>query len=49
MRSDSSGAQDLADEDNYPQIITTDYKAHIRLLKLNEHVQEDVVANPEGD
>ncbi|HFT9631850.1 TPA: hypothetical protein ACGTH9_004481 [Escherichia coli] len=41
------GAQDLADEDNYPQIITTDYKAHIELLSLDEHVP-DVVANMKG-
>ncbi|EPZ7971788.1 N-acetylmuramidase family protein [Salmonella enterica subsp. arizonae] len=41
------GAQDLADEDNYPQIITTDYKAHIELLSLDEHVP-DVVANVKG-
>ncbi|ENT4888766.1 hypothetical protein ACJXWJ_000008 [Salmonella enterica] len=41
------GAQDLADEDNYPQIITTDYKAHIELLSLDEHVT-DVVANVKG-
>lgn len=41
------GAQDLADEDNYPQIITTDYKAHIELLSLDEHVL-DVVANVKG-
>ncbi|EHQ9036219.1 N-acetylmuramidase family protein [Escherichia coli] len=41
------GAQDLADEDNYPQIITTDYKAHIELLSLDEHVP-DVVANIKG-
>lgn len=38
------GAQDLADEDNYPQIITTDYKAHIELLSPDEHVP-DFVAN----
>lgn len=38
------GAQDLADEDNHPQIITTDYKAHIELLSLDEHVP-DFVAN----
>lgn len=41
------GAQDLADEDNYPQIITTDYKAHIELLSLDKHVP-DVVANMKG-
>ncbi|EGC7113126.1 N-acetylmuramidase family protein [Salmonella enterica] len=41
------GAQDLADEDNYPQIITTDYKAHIELLSLDDHVP-DVVANVKG-
>ncbi|HAZ3607852.1 TPA: N-acetylmuramidase family protein [Escherichia coli] len=41
------GAQDLADEDNYPQIITTDYKTHIELLSLDEHVP-DVVANMKG-
>lgn len=41
------GAQDLADEDNHPQIITTDYKAHIELLSLDEHVP-DVVANVKG-
>ncbi|AHY13305.1 MULTISPECIES: N-acetylmuramidase family protein [Citrobacter] len=41
------GAQDLADEDNYPQIITTDYKAHIELMSLDEHVP-DVVANVKG-
>lgn len=41
------GAQDLADEDNHPQIITTDYKAHIELLSLDEHVPE-VVANVKG-
>ncbi|MDI3451480.1 hypothetical protein QLG09_21835 [Enterobacter sp. V89_11] len=41
------GAQDLADEDNYPQIITTDYKAHIELLSLDEHVP-DFVANVKG-
>ncbi|WP_230354310.1 hypothetical protein [Lelliottia sp. WAP21] len=41
------GAQDLADEDNYPQIITTHYKAHIELLSLDEHVP-DVVANVKG-
>jgi predicted chitinase len=41
------GAQDLADEDNYPQIITTDYKTHIELLSLDEHVP-DVVANVKG-
>lgn len=41
------GVQDLADEDNYPQITTTDYKAHIELLSLNEHVP-DVVANVKG-
>ena len=41
------GAQDLADEDNYPQIITTDYKAHIELLSLDAHVP-DVVANVKG-
>lgn len=41
------GAQDLADEDNYPQIITTDYKAHIELLSPDEHVP-DVVANVKG-
>ena len=41
------GAQDLADEDNYPQIITTDFKAHIELLSLDEHVP-DVVANVKG-
>lgn len=41
------GAQDLADEDNYPQIITTDHKAHIELLSLDEHVP-DVVANMKG-
>lgn len=41
------GAQDLADEDNYPQIITTDYKAHIELLSLDEHVP-DIVANVKG-
>ncbi|ENZ4149134.1 glycoside hydrolase family 19 protein [Salmonella enterica] len=41
------GAQDLADEDNHPQIITTDYKAHIELLSLDEHVT-DVVANVKG-
>ena len=40
-------AQDLADEDNYPQIITTDYKAHIELLSLDEHVP-DFVANVKG-
>lgn len=38
------GAQDLADEDNYPQTITTEYKVHIELLSLDEHVP-DVVAN----
>ena len=41
------GVQDLADEDNFPQIITTDYKAHIELLSLDEHVP-DVVANVKG-
>lgn len=41
------GAQDLADEDNHPQTITTDYKAHIELLSLDEHVP-DVVANVKG-
>ena len=41
------GAQDLADEDNYPQIITTEYKAHIELLSLDEHVP-DFVANVKG-
>ncbi len=41
------GAQDLADEDNYSQIITTDYKAHIELLSLDKHVP-DVVANMKG-
>ncbi|HAX9995868.1 TPA: N-acetylmuramidase family protein [Escherichia coli] len=41
------GAQDLADEDNYPQIITTDYKVHIELLSLDEHVP-DFVANAKG-
>lgn len=41
------GAQDLADEDNYPHIITTDYKAHIELLSLDEHVPE-IVANVKG-
>lgn len=41
------GAQDLADEDNHPQIITTDYKAHIELLSLDEHVP-DFVANVKG-
>ncbi|WP_281075368.1 hypothetical protein [Klebsiella quasivariicola] len=41
------GVQDLADEDNYPQIITTDYKAHIELLSLDEHVP-DVVTNVKG-
>ena len=41
------GAQDLADEDNHPQIITKYYKAHIELLSLDEHVP-DVVANVKG-
>lgn len=41
------GAQDLADEDNYPQIITTDYKAHIELLSLDERMP-DIVANVKG-
>nr|WP_105660932.1 N-acetylmuramidase family protein [Cronobacter dublinensis] len=41
------GAQDLADEDTYPQTITTEYKAHIELLSLDEHVP-DVVANVKG-
>ncbi|WP_234014446.1 hypothetical protein [Cronobacter dublinensis] len=41
------GAQDLADEDSYPQTITTEYKAHIELLSLDEHVP-DVVANVKG-
>lgn len=41
------GAQDLADEDNYPQVITTEYKAHIELLSLDEHVP-DIVANVKG-
>lgn len=40
-------AQDLADEDNHPQTITTDYKAHIELLSIDEHVP-DVVANVKG-
>ncbi|EKY3088673.1 N-acetylmuramidase family protein [Cronobacter dublinensis] len=41
------GAQDLTDEDTYPQTITTEYKAHIELLSLDEHVP-DVVANVKG-
>ncbi|MED5696121.1 N-acetylmuramidase family protein [Enterobacter ludwigii] len=41
------GAQDLADEDNYPQVITTDYKTHIELLSLDDHVP-DIVANMKG-
>ncbi|EOC3058604.1 hypothetical protein ACINJI_000165 [Cronobacter dublinensis] len=41
------GAQDLTDEDTYPQTITTEYKAHIELLSLDEHVPE-VVANVRG-
>ncbi|WP_226863522.1 glycoside hydrolase family 19 protein [Enterobacter ludwigii] len=41
------GAQDLANEDNYPQVITTDYKTHIELLSLDDHVP-DVVANVKG-
>ncbi|MGK3195178.1 N-acetylmuramidase family protein [Enterobacter ludwigii] len=41
------GAQDLADEDNYPQVITTDYKTHIELLSLDDHVP-DIVANVKG-
>ncbi|WP_241213694.1 glycoside hydrolase family 19 protein [Enterobacter ludwigii] len=41
------GAQDLANEDNYPQVITTDYKTHIELLSLDDHVP-DIVANVKG-
>lgn len=41
------GIEDLADEDNYPQVITTEYKAHIELLSLDEHVP-DFVANVKG-
>ena len=41
------GAQDLANEDNYSQIITTEYKAHIELLSPDEHVPE-VIANVKG-
>lgn len=39
------GAQDLADEDNYPQIVTTDYKAHIELLSFDDHVPDVVAAS----
>lgn len=41
------GAEDLADEDNYPQVITTEYKTHIELLSLDEHIS-DFVANVKG-
>lgn len=38
------GAQDLVDEDNYPQVVTTEYKTHIELLSLDNHVP-DFIAN----
>ncbi|HEY3589820.1 MAG TPA: N-acetylmuramidase family protein [Buttiauxella sp.] len=41
------GAQDIADRDRYPQTITTEYKTHIELLSLDEHVP-DFVANVKG-
>jgi hypothetical protein len=41
------GAQDLANEDNYSQVITTEHKAHIELLSLDEHVP-DFLANTKG-
>lgn len=41
------GAQDIADWDRYPQTITTEYKTHIELLSLDEHVP-DFVANVKG-
>ncbi|MCE9993293.1 N-acetylmuramidase family protein [Enterobacter asburiae] len=41
------GAQDLVGRDNHVQKITTDYKAHIELLSLDEHVP-DIVANVKG-
>lgn len=40
-------AQDLVGRDNHVQKITTDYKAHIELLSLDEHVP-DIVANVKG-
>ena len=41
------GAQDMVDTDRYPQTITTEYKTHIELLSLDEHVP-DFVANVKG-
>ena len=41
------GAEDLADEDNYPSVITTEYKTHIELLSLDDHVR-DFIANVKG-
>lgn len=41
------GAQDIADWDRYPQAITTEYKTHIELLCLDDHVP-DFIANVKG-
>lgn len=41
------GAQDIADRHRYPQTITTEYKTHIELLSLDDHVP-DFVANVKG-
>lgn len=41
------GAQDIADRNRYPQTITTEYKTHIELLSLDEHVP-DFVTNAKG-
>ncbi|MEY8713629.1 pesticin C-terminus-like muramidase [Mangrovibacter phragmitis] len=40
-------AQDFADEESYPRTVITEYKTHIELLSLDEHVP-DFVANTKG-
>lgn len=41
------GAQDMMDEDNYPDMFSSEYKTHIELLSLDEHVP-DFLANAKG-